>query len=252
MHAHSAGIHLRLMERQASAPRVPVTPPVTPAPPPRAEARVPGASLTLPANPLGDLDAADLASFIDLSLLETNTVDAPPTGPGARAEARQDRARRMARRLAPYAACAAAMLSLGIALGWASKAAPAAAVPVVSPPPRPAPTAVASIAAPAPPDEEPLPAARNCVARVTTKPAGAAVFWGDTALGSSPIRHAAVPCGTATVTLRRAHFAEVTRTITADRERATIVAECLHRDRRHARSKADVRLVRPPAPLAIR
>ena len=50
-----------------------------------------------------------------------------------------------------------------------------------------------------------------------------------------------------------AHFAEVTRTITADRERATIVAERLHRDRRHARSKAGVQLVHTrPAPLAVR
>ena len=107
MDAHSAGIHLRLMERQASAHRAPALPGVTPSPPreavpalrrwrrthrrrrssatpvrgrtasrrrspPRPEARVPGAALTLPANPLGDLDAADLASFIDLSLLETN------------------------------------------------------------------------------------------------------------------------------------------------------------------------------------
>ena len=137
--------------------------------------------------------------------------------------------------MAPYAACAAVMLSLGIALGWASKAAPVAAA-VVSPPPQAAPTAPASSAAQAPPDGDPIPATRNCVVRVTTKPAGAAVFWGDTALGSSPIRNAAVPCGTATVTLRREHFAEVTRTITADRARDTIVTE---------------RLRRPPAKLMV-
>ncbi len=238
MDAHSAGIHLRLMERQASAHRGPALPGVTPSPPreavpaaapvaadaseatvvsdagsrsdseptaisarPRPEARVPGAALTLPANPLGDLDAADLASFIDLTLLETSGVDAAPAGPAApvaRVDPRLDRARRIARRLAPYAACAAVMLSLGIALGWASKAAPVAAAAVVSPPPQAAPTAAAASAAPAPPDGDPVPATRNCVARVTTKPAGAAVFWGDTALGSSPIRNAAVPCGTAT------------------------------------------------------
>jgi len=266
MDAHSAGIHLRLMERQASAHRAPALPGVTPSPPseavpaaapvaadasettvvsdagsrsdneptavsalPRPEARVPGASLTLPANPLGDLDAADLASFIEFNLLETNAVDAAPPAPAARAETRQDRARRIARRMAPYAACAAAMLLLGIALGWASKAAPVVAAAVVPPPPRAAPPAPASLAAPAPPDGDPIPAPRDCVARVTTKPAGAAVFWGDTALGSSPIRNAAVPCGTATVTLRRQHFEEVTRTITADRARDTIVAERLHR-----------------------
>ena len=191
---------------------------------------------TLPANPLGDLDAADLASFIDLSLLETSAVDAAPPAPAARAETRQERARRIARRIAPYAACAAVMLSLGIALGGASKAHPVAVAAVVPPPPQAAPTTAASSATPAPPDGDPVPAPRNCVARVTTKPAGAAVFWGDTALGSSPIRNAPVPCGTATVTLRRAHFEEVTRTITADRERDTIVTE---------------RLRRPPAKLMV-
>ena len=111
------------------------------------------------------------------------------------------------------------MLSLGIALGGASKAHPVAVATVVPPPPQAAPTAPASSATPGPPDGDPVPAPRNCVARVTTKPAGAAVFWGDTALGSSPIRNAPVPCGTATVTLRRAHFEEVTRTITGDRDR---------------------------------
>jgi PEGA domain len=271
--AHSAGIHLRLMERQASAHRAPALPGVTSSPPrdavpaaapvaadaseatvvsdagsrsdseptaisarPRPEVRVPGAALTLPANPLGDLDAADLASFIDLSLLETSAVEAAPPALAARAETRQDRARRIARRMAPYAACAAAMLSLGIALGWASKAAPVAAAAVVSPPPQAAPTAPASSSVQAPPDGDPIPATRNCVARVTTQPAGAAVFWGDTALGSSPIQNAAVPCGTATVTLRREHFAEITRTITADRARDTIVTE---------------RLRRPPAKLMV-
>ena len=40
-------------------------------PVPRPEARAPGAVFTLPANPLSDLDASDLASFIELTLLET-------------------------------------------------------------------------------------------------------------------------------------------------------------------------------------
>jgi hypothetical protein len=273
MDAHSAGIHLRLMERQASAPRARATPAVPPpssseavpaAAPvaadasettvvsdasspsddeptaisarPRTEARVPGASLTLPANPLGDLDAADLASFIDFNLLETNAVDAAPPEPAARAETRPERARRIARRMAPYAACAAVMLSLGIALGSASKAHPVAASIVHIPLPQAAPTTVASSDELAPPDRDPIPTARNCVARVTTRPAGAAVFWGDTALGPSPVRNTPVPCGTATVTLRRAHFEEVTRTITADRDQDTIVTE---------------RLRRPPAKLMV-
>jgi PEGA domain-containing protein len=43
---------------------------------PPAETRVPGASFTLPANPLSELDATDLASFIDSTLLESGDEDA--------------------------------------------------------------------------------------------------------------------------------------------------------------------------------
>ena len=92
MDAHSCGIHLRLMERHAAVPAastvsdasevtvVSDAAPPSPAdnettavsPLPRPEARVPGAALTLPANPLSDLDAADLASFIEHTLLESS------------------------------------------------------------------------------------------------------------------------------------------------------------------------------------
>jgi hypothetical protein len=65
---------------------------------------------------------------------------------------------------------------------------------------------------------------------VKTRPAGAAVFWGDIALGASPIKHAAIPCGTATVTLRREHYVEVTRTIRAKRGRNVVVAQRLRRE----------------------
>jgi hypothetical protein len=40
-----------------------------------AETRTPGASFTLPANPLSELDASDLASFIDSTLLESDDED---------------------------------------------------------------------------------------------------------------------------------------------------------------------------------
>ena len=43
---------------------------------PPAETRAPGASFTLPANPLSELDATDLASFIDSTLLESDDEDA--------------------------------------------------------------------------------------------------------------------------------------------------------------------------------
>ena len=45
-------------------------------PPPPAETRTPGAPYTLPANPLSELDATDLASFIDSTLLESDDEDA--------------------------------------------------------------------------------------------------------------------------------------------------------------------------------
>ncbi len=44
--------------------------------PPPAETRTPGAPYTLPANPLSELDATDLASFIDSTLLESDDEDA--------------------------------------------------------------------------------------------------------------------------------------------------------------------------------
>jgi hypothetical protein len=74
------------------------------------------------------------------------------------------------------------------------------------------------------------------VARVTTTPAGAAVRWGNVEIGTSPIERAVVPCGPATVTFRRDRWADVTRTITADREHRTVVTE---------------RLARPPAKLVV-
>ena len=45
-------------------------------PSPPAETRTPGAAFTLPANPLSELDATDLASFIDSTLLESDDEDA--------------------------------------------------------------------------------------------------------------------------------------------------------------------------------
>jgi hypothetical protein len=54
---------------------------------PPAEMRTPGAAFTLPANPLSELDATDLASFIDSTLMESDDEDAtaereagPPRG----------------------------------------------------------------------------------------------------------------------------------------------------------------------------
>jgi hypothetical protein len=264
MDAHSAGIHLRLMERHASisraqalpvppadaspalapvgstpgAPTFPPTPEsatAAPEPPeptettdisplPRPETRVPGAAFTLPANPLSELDAADLASFIELSLPEAAAGDAPEiaVGPPARATNRRERARHIARRFGPYLACAIGGLLLGIELSPGANVAVVVGAPDVVPPPQAA-------APPPAPADDPMPNAAACVARVTTRPAGVAVFWGEVALGASPIDHATVPCGTATVTFRRDRYAEVQRTITAERGQRAVVSERLAR-----------------------
>ena len=212
------------------------TEPTEVSPAPRAEARVPGAALTLPANPLSELDAADLAGFVELTLLETSgRVDTPAPRAGAPAglESREDRlatARRMLRRAVPYVACIVGGLLLGIAFRPDAKVAVVVGAPSVVAPPPEAPAAVV------PPPTEAVPASRDCVARVTTTPAGAAVFWGDIALGTSPIAHAVVPCGAATVRFRRDRYADVNRTITAERGRDVNVAE---------------RLYRPPAKLIV-
>ena len=311
MDAHSAGIHLRLMERQAAiakaapapaaapSPEPPPPPParvlslvppepvrtpapgMTPPPPlparivpppvlvppppvaavaaavavaptpleperseateiaplPRPETRAAGAPSTLPANPLSSLAAADLADFVELTLLETSgPVNAAPRGdrdPGA-ARARLDRARRIAVRGIPYASCVIAGLLLGIAFRPDAKVAVVVGAPSVVPPR--AEIAAPVVAAPAAPDEDPAPPGRDCVARVTTTPAGVAVRWGNIDLGTSPLERAVVPCGPASVTFRRERWAETTRTITADREHRTVVTE---------------RLSRPPAKLVV-
>jgi hypothetical protein len=302
MDAHSSGIHLRLMERRASSspavesrPDGPMTPVAPPAPAsattevsavtvvgdpplpsgpettanspvPCPETRVPGAGFTLPANPLSDLDAADLASFVELTLLESNAgvvvPDEEPTlvagpapgdeeptlvalpAPAARSGTRLAAAGRIARRAAPYASGLIVGLLFGIALRPGTKA----AAPMVCPPPpppspnsAPAPAIAPPSTASAPEDEPPILAPRDCVARVTTKPAGAEVSWGDILLGSSPIERAAIPCGSAIVTFRREHYAEVTRTITSERGRRVVVAQRLQRpsarSTRHRRAR---------------
>jgi len=223
---------------------------------PRPETRAPGAAFTLPANPLSDLDAADLASFVELTLLETaGVLGAAPSAsaaavaptvradahaatmmapaPAAPADARLIRARRIARRVAPYAACVLVGLVVGLALRPGSKAAPVVAVPSVAPA-----SAVEPPPTPAPADDPapPKAATRDCVARVTTTPAGATVLWGDVTLGPTPIEHAAIPCGSAVVTFRRERYAAATRTIATERGQTAEVTE---------------RLYRPPARLVV-
>jgi hypothetical protein len=223
----------------------------------RPETRVPGAALTLPANPLSDLDADALAGFIDFQLLETEggdgatgnvtakvRADAQPTqAPSPGKESRAERAERIARRVGPYAACVA----LGLVVGLALRPGPKAAAVAEKAPARPAPAVAApTVVAPseaAPPAPAPAPAAdirtgapRHCVARVTTTPAGAAITWGGVALGLTPLERAAIPCGKAVVTVRHDRYADVTRTITAETGASAMLSE---------------RLTRPPAKLNL-
>jgi len=206
---------------------------------PQPETRVPAVAFTLPANPLSDLDAVDLASFIDFTLLETQGVDpvsptAAPAAPAARARARLERAQRIARRGWPYASCVLAGLLVGLLLRSGPKAAPARVAPVVAAPkpaspPEIAPPSPSPAAAPETAGEARTGARGACVARVTTTPAGASVIWGGVALGPSPIEHAAIPCGRAVVTLKRERYADVTRTITAERAQAAVLSERMNR-----------------------
>jgi len=157
-------------------------------------------------------------------------VRAAPATSAQRRRMQLDQARRIGRRVGPYVACVVVGVLFGIALRPSAKVAVMVGTPSVVPPaavaPSPAPTATATEA----------PAPRDCVARVTTTPKGAAVFWGDLAIGSTPIERAAVPCGSATVTFRRERYAEATQTVAAERGQSANVTE---------------RLYRPPARLVV-
>ena len=160
---------------------------------PRPEARLPGAALTLPANPLSDLDASDLASFVEFTLLETEGVNpaagVPPALLAVLSDARFERALRIARRAWPYLTCVLGLL-VGLSFRSSPKAPPVIiGAPRVVSPAEATPAPAAPVTVPAPAAEGRIAAPGDCVARVTTRPAGAAVFWGDLALGLSPIEY---------------------------------------------------------------
>jgi hypothetical protein len=144
-----------------------------------AEARVPGASFTLPANPLSELEAADLASFIECTLFETegdpppsddepgraeaSAEAAPPAqadaGPGAPPPAAAAMAaspsgaqlRRTLMHAAPFALCTVVGVLAGVVLHPSRPPAPPAAAVTAKRAPEPAEApAVAVPAAPAP------------------------------------------------------------------------------------------------------
>jgi hypothetical protein len=78
--AATSPLALPLAEKRA--PGAPFTLPPNPLAEPPTARRVPGASFTLPANPLSDLNARDLASFIDSTLFESDDEDATAERPG--------------------------------------------------------------------------------------------------------------------------------------------------------------------------
>jgi hypothetical protein len=258
------------------------------------ELQAPSAAFTLPANPLSDLEANDLASFIECTLFES-TVDpdaapegepaddgkapnalaeesletfaAPPPAPRttaivakpepARAEPAEPlspeaqlRARLM--HAAPFALCTVIGVLAGVLLRGSPAPAPparaardvqAVAAPApVAPSPVAAPIAAAPspVATPAPPAQpvaeapalaaEPAPSGGGaCTVSVHSEPSEALVLWGAKALGQTPLKEAAVPCGAAVLTLRHERYRDVTRSVTASATRPLAVAVRLHR-----------------------
>jgi hypothetical protein len=161
------------------------------------EKRSPGASFTLPANPLSDLDAGDLASFIECTLFEASGDAAPakseaklPTVPETQAPAAAPepsmaptplpvmppapatlKSRLM--HAAPYALCTIVGVLVGAAIRGPAHAPPPP--PVVAPPaPKPAvaaPAATLPAPAPAVAPPAPTPAPRPTAAPVAPAPA---------------------------------------------------------------------------------
>jgi hypothetical protein len=203
--------------------------------------RAPGAPFTVPANPLGDVDAGDVASFVELTLVETentgsmpNIADAAsgPLFPGLPPD-RRARALAIARRARPYALGAAGGLLLGL---WIAHTPKPAATPTATATPAPA---VAPAAPPMPaakPTPAPPPPSRACEANVTSVPAGATVRWGEVDLGATPIAGALVPCGQAVVTIHHEHYADAQQTIVVEPGKGFNLTE---------------RLRRPPATLIV-
>ncbi len=102
---------------------------------------------------------------------------------------------------------------------------------------------VAPAGAEAPPAKRPtLP---TCQASVTTDPPGAAVFWGDAALGETPLDSAAVPCGRNLIAIRHPRFDQKVMNVVATMDRPLSISEKLKRP------EASVLLTSAPAGATI-
>ena len=191
MDAHSAGIHLRLMEWRAFSPD-PQTAPVPEVASSRAvpaEVPVDQSAVTVVRDtaPPADPETTEVSP---LPVRETRGMsgDAVAGGApaaerseriaaadaGARSTARLDRARRIGRRAAPYATGLIVGLFLGLAIRSGSKPTPVVAVapdlarPPVTAPPQVAAPPPAQVAAPQPspaqePSDDPIPESRHAV-----------------------------------------------------------------------------------------
>jgi hypothetical protein len=102
---------------------------------------------------------------------------------------------------------------------------PAEAVPALE--------AAEAASAPKPAAVAPKPAAGGagdgCLVRVVSEPTEAQVLWGSKLIGVTPLEGARVPCGAASVTLRRERWQPVTRDVTATANETTVVSQKLHR-----------------------
>jgi len=115
---------------------------------------------------------------------------------------------------------------------------PRSAPPPPAPPPAPespSPVAAAAAAKPAP--------ASGCLATIESAPRGATVTWDGRSLGETPLSEVAVPCGRATVVLKRQHYKRVERAVDASPGASVRVSERLARS---TAARAHLEPIGPP------
>lgn len=102
------------------------------------------------------------------------------------------------------------------------------------------PLPLANLPGPPPPRRVP----DRCMANIITEPAGAQVFWGEAALGETPLQEATVPCGRALVSLKRDQYESVLVTVTATMDGPVTFQQKLKRTQDEQRPKARKRAKR--------
>jgi hypothetical protein len=79
------------------------------------------------------------------------------------------------------------------------------------------------------PSPTPAPPAMDCVASISSKPSAAFVTWGESRIGRTPLRAVQVPCGPATVVLKRGRFGMASVFVDARPETSVEIDERLKR-----------------------